>query len=118
MMHLLINWLVTAFAVLLASWILPGVRVQGFGTALLVAAVFGILNALGGWLLFAFFGIATLGLGFLLGFLTRWLVNTLLLRLTDALIKGFQIDTWLKTALASLLISVVSSAAQVLIGGR
>src|SRR5579863_1264427 len=104
-MHLLFHWLVTAVAVLVASWVVPGVRVSGFATALGVAAVFGILNAFFGWALFTFFGVVTLGVGFLLALVTRWLVNTILLQITDWLIGGFSISGWGPAALASLVIS-------------
>lgn len=112
MISLLLVWLFTAGGVVLAAQIIPGVKVRSFGAALAVAAVFGILNALLGWLLFIVLGIATLGIGFLLGFLTTWSVNTIVLRLTDALVEGFTIPTWGKTALTALLLAIAGSVAR------
>lgn len=112
MWSLLLVWLFTAGGVVLASRLIPGVRVRSFGAALAVAAVFGILNAVLGWLLFVVLGIATLGIGFLLGFLTSWAVNTILLRLTDSIVDGFSITTWGKTALTALVLSLAASLAR------
>ncbi len=115
--HMLVNWVITGFAVLVASWIIPGVRINGFATALGVAAVFGILNALFGWLLLVVFGVATLGIGFLLAGITRWVVNTILLQVTDWLVGGFSISSWFSAGLASLVISLVSAGAHYLLLG-
>ena len=94
MVHLLASWLMLAVVVWLTAAVVPGIEVRGAGGALVTAAVFGILNALIGWFIFAVLGIASLGLGFLLAFVTRWVVNALLLlmtsKLTDKLVvRGF-----------------------------
>src|SRR3954470_21206239 len=82
-MGLLISWLILSIAVWATAAILPGFRVKDFKSAVIVALLFGLLNFLLGWLLFTVFTIATLGLAWLFGFLTRWLINALLLMLTD-----------------------------------
>ncbi|MFN7131323.1 MAG: phage holin family protein [Myxococcales bacterium] len=115
MLDIIINLLVTAGAVVLASKMIPGVRVKSFGAALVVAGIFGLLNALLGKLLFHVFAIATLGLGYLLFLLTAWVVNTVLLRLTDKLVDGFEIPTWGKTAATALVISGVSAVASLVL---
>jgi putative membrane protein len=116
MLELLVSWLILSVAVWLTAVILPGVHVKGFGAAVVVAAIFGVLNYLLGWLLFTVIGIATLGLGFLLAFLTRWVVNTLLLKLTDALTTRIDIETWGLAFVAALLMSGIGTAAQWLVG--
>lgn len=114
MWSLLLVWLFTAGGVLLAAKLIPGVRVRSFGAAMAVAAVFGTLNVLLGWLIYVVIGVFTLGIGFLLGFLTTWAVNTIVLRLTDALVEGFTIPTWGKTALTALLLSLAANVAKAL----
>ncbi len=44
-MDILINWLVSTIAILVTAYLLPGVHLQDFTTALVVALVLGILNA-------------------------------------------------------------------------
>jgi putative membrane protein len=116
MLEILLSWLILSVAVWLTATILPGVHVQSFGSAVVVAAIFGVLNYLLGWLLFGIIGIATLGLGFLLAFVTRWVVNTLLLKLTGALTSRFTIDTWGMAFLAALLMSGLGTLGQWLVG--
>jgi putative membrane protein len=93
-MSLLLSWLILSFAVWLTAVLLPGFHVKNFGSAILVAAIFGILNFLLGWLLFAVFTVATLGLAWLLAFITRWIINAILLKLTDALTDHLTIDSF------------------------
>lgn len=112
MFEIIVGWLILSVAVWATAAVLPGVHVRGFGTAVAVAAVFGILNFLFGWLLFIIIGIGTLGLGFLLFFITAWIVNALMLYATDALMRSFKIDSFVWALVASLMISVVSTIGQ------
>ncbi len=64
MFDILISWLILSGAFYLTAQILPGFELRGGGRgALLVAAIFGVINWLIGWLLFVVIGIASLGLG-------------------------------------------------------
>ena len=108
MHHLLIHWLIDALIVLVVAKVLPGVRLRSFGTALVVAAVLGILNALLAPLLVVLGSALTL---FLLVGVVRFLVNTFLLWLTDKLITGFQIERLGTLFLASFGMSVLHHAA-------
>jgi putative membrane protein len=108
-MRLLISWLILSVAVWATAAVLPGFRIKNFKSAIIVAALFGLLNFLLGWLLFAVFTVATLGLAWLFGFLTRWLINTLLLMLTDAMTDHLKIDGFKWAALGALVISVIST---------
>jgi putative membrane protein len=76
-MTLLLSWLILSLAVWITAMVLPGVHVKNFGSAILVAALIGILNFFLGWLLFAVFTVATLGIAWLLAFLTRWIINAI-----------------------------------------
>jgi putative membrane protein len=114
-MGLLLSWLILSFAVWLTATVLPGVHVKSFGSAVLVAAMFGILNALLGWLIFAVLTVATLGLAWLLAFITRWIVNALVLKLTDALTDHFTIDGFRWALIGALMISAIGTAGEWLI---
>jgi putative membrane protein len=91
---LLLSWLVLSFAVWLTAVVLPGFHVKNFGSAIVVAAIFGILNFLLGWLFFVVFTIATLGLAWLLAFITRWIINAIILKITDAVTDRLTIDSF------------------------
>ena len=83
---------------LITPRLLPGVRVRGWGAALAIALVFGVLNLLIGWLLSAIltflsfpFVLLTFGL-FMIVVTTA--VNAVLLKLTDALLDVFDLPGW------------------------
>lgn len=109
MTGILISWLVLSFVVWLTAVVLPGFEVRGFGGAAIVAAIFGVLNWLLGWLLFTVFGLATLGIGFLLAFITHWLVNAVLLKLTDALSRSLTIRSFGHALVGAAIIGVFST---------
>lgn len=102
---LIISWLVLTLIVLLTAAILPGIAVRGVGGALIVAALFGLLNVAVGWLLFVAIGIGTLGLGFVLAFVTRWIVDAILLKLVDAISGSISIATFGHALLAAMVMS-------------
>ncbi|MBL8944914.1 MAG: phage holin family protein [Myxococcales bacterium] len=113
--HLLISWLVLSLVMLLTAALLPGFRIRGLGGAIVVAALFGILNVALGWLLFVVIGIGTLGLGFLLAFLTRLVVNAILLKLVDAVSDNLSIDGFGWAFIGAACISVLSGLADYLL---
>jgi putative membrane protein len=108
-MHLLLSWLILTVAVWLTALVLPGFEVRGFKGAIVVAAIFGLLNALLGTLLFTLIGVATLGIGFLLWFITKWAVLTLLVKLTDAVSENLVVKSWQTAGLAALLMTGISA---------
>jgi putative membrane protein len=90
-MYTLLHLTALAAAVLGLARLLPDVQVKGTGTAIAVAVVFSGLNYLLGWLVQALLFVpALLTLG-LLFFFVPFLVNTVMLWLTDKLIAGFEI---------------------------
>jgi len=117
-MGILLSWLVLSAAFWLTAQILPGFKVEGFGGAVAAAAVFGLLNYLLGWLLIGVIGIATLGIGFLLLFVTRWVVNALLLKLAAAFTDRLTIKSFGTAFVAGLLISAIGSLGEHLLARR
>ena len=91
-MRLILSWLILSLAVWVTAAVLPGFHIKGPKSAVLVAAIFGVLNFLLGWLLFAIFTVATLGIAWLLAFITRWIINAILLVIVDKLTDHLKID--------------------------
>jgi putative membrane protein len=108
-MNFLVSWLVLSLSVWITAMVLPGFHVKSLGKAVLVAAIFGILNALLGWLFFAIFTVATLGLAWLFSFITRWIINAILLKITDRLTTGLTIDGFRWALAGALMISVLGT---------
>ena len=114
-MNFLLAWLILALGVFAAAKLLPGVHVPSFWDAVVVAAVFGVLNFFLGWLIFVAIGVFTLGIGFLLAFITRLIVNAIVLKLTDGVTHRITIDGFGNAVLAALIISAVGVLADAVI---
>lgn len=104
-MNFIIRILLTAVAVVLLAYILPGVHVVGFGSALIVAVVLGLLNIFVKPVLLILtlpITILTLGL-FLL------VINALIILLASSFVSGFMVDGFWSALLFSLLLSFLQS---------
>ena len=92
-MYILLHMAVLTITVLAMTRIVPSVKVKSVGSAIVVALVFSVLNVLLGWLIRVFLiipAILTLGLLFLF---IPFIVNVVLLWLTDKLMRSFEIET-------------------------
>ncbi|MBL0422679.1 phage holin family protein [Ramlibacter sp. AW1] len=114
-MSLLLSWLILTVAVWLTAALLPGFHVRSFGAAIGVAALIGVLNFLLGWLLFTVFTIATLGLAWLLAFITRWIIDAIILKLADRLTDGLTIDGFRWALAGSFVMSLLGTAGEWLV---
>jgi putative membrane protein len=113
-MGFIIKILAIAVAAYFAAWLLPNVTIAGVQTAVIVALVFALLNAIVKPLLVMLtipITIVTLGL-FLL------VINIIIVKLTDALIDGFAVRGWLSALLFSLIVSSVSSILHNIVSDR
>jgi putative membrane protein len=108
-MGFVLSWLILSLAVWVTAIVLPGFHVKSPGSALLVAAIFGVLNFLLGWLFFVVFAVATLGLAILLAFVTRLVINAILLAITDALTDHLTIDHFGWALGGALMMSVLGT---------
>ena len=104
-MNLIFRILLTAIAVLVLANFLPGVNVANFTTAILVAAVLGLLNAIVKPVLILLtlpITIVTFGL-FLL------VINASIILLADNFINGFNVSSFWTALLFSILLSLAQS---------
>jgi putative membrane protein len=108
-MHTILHLGVLALAVFALSRFFPGiVRVRSGGTAVVVAVIFSILNFLLGWLIRALLfvpGLLTLGLLF---FFVPFIVNAVLLWLTDKLMRSFELRGARGLLVSSAVITLVN----------
>jgi putative membrane protein len=107
-MYTLLHLGVLALTILALSRILPGVNIKSFGSAVVVAVVFSVLNFFLGWLIRAvLFVPALLTLGLLFLFVPL-IVNTALLWLTDKLMASFEIRTLKGLVISAAVITLVN----------
>jgi putative membrane protein len=104
-MGIFIRWLVLTIAIIIAFYLLNGIRVSGFLSALSAAAILGILNAFFRPILIMLtplpLNIMTLGI-------FAFVINAILLLMAPGVISGFELDGFWPALSGSLLISVVS----------
>jgi putative membrane protein len=86
-MRLLLQWLLSAIALLVTSQLVPGFHVSGLASALIAAAVIGLLNATVGLILkILTFPISILTLGIFL-----LVINAIMILVASAIVPGFQV---------------------------
>ncbi len=108
-MHLLLTWLLLSVAVWLTAAVLPGFKVTGFWDAVKAAAVFGTLNWLLGWFFFVVLSIVTLGIGYILAFITHWIVMAVILMLADKISSSIKIESFGTALLGALIMTAIDS---------
>lgn len=111
-MSLIVDWLILSVAVWASAAVLSGVRVGSFKDALVISVFVGILNFLIGWLLFAVFTVITLGIAYLLAFITRWIIDAIVLKIVASQSDRLQIDSFGWALLAALLMSAIGTLIQ------
>lgn len=104
-MSLIINWLISAVAIIITSYLLPGVRLAGFTTALIVAVVLGIINAVIKPILL----ILTLPINILTLGLFTLVINALIIMLAANIVPGFRVDGFWWALLFSIILSIINS---------
>jgi putative membrane protein len=116
-MSLLTSWLILTVSMYLTAVILPGFHLKSFGRTFVVAAVYGVLNLLVGWLLWTVLAIGTLGIALVLAFITRVVVNAILLTATDAVSDTLEIDSFGWALGGAAVMSVLMTAGEWMISG-
>jgi putative membrane protein len=106
-MRFIIQLIISTLAVLITSYLLPGVQIEGnsFLTALVVATVLSFLNAiLKPVMIILTIPVTIISLGLFL-----LVINAFIILIADKLVKGFQVDNFWWALLFSLILSLVTS---------
>ena len=104
-MGILIHWLVNAIAVMITAYVLPGVAVADFWTAIVVAVVLGVVNGVIKPIILVLtlpINIVTLGLFTLV-------INAGLVLLVSNFVPGFAVSGFWWALLFGLVLSLVNS---------
>jgi putative membrane protein len=111
-MDLLIRFLLNALAVMATAYIVPGITVSNFWTALIAALVIGIVNALVRPILL----ILTLPINILtLGIFTL-VINGFMFWLAAYLVRGFEVANFTTAFLGALVFWIVSWFTNAMLG--
>lgn len=105
-MQLLLKLCITALALLLVAYLLPGIEVSGFLTALLVALVLGLVNLI----LKPILIVLTLPINILTLGLFTFIINGFLFWLVATFVPGFSVGGFWWAVLGALVVSASSYA--------
>lgn len=104
-MSFIVNLLISALAVYLTAWLLPGISVKSYGAAIGVALVIGLLNVLVKPLLTVLtvpVTVVTLGL-----FL--FVIDAIIILLAGKILDSFQVNGFWWALLFSIIVSVITN---------
>jgi putative membrane protein len=107
-MKILVKIIISAFAVILTSYLLKGVKVDGFLTALIVAAVLAVLNNLLKPILIIF----TIPITFFTFGLFLLVINAAMIMLTSNIVPGFKVDGFWWALGFSIILSIITGILQ------
>jgi len=111
---IVLRWLTLTAAILLTAYLMGGIHVTSFFSALGAAAILGILNA--------FFRpialLITLPINVLTLGLFTFIINAVMLKMASGVIGGFHVEGFWTAVFGALLISLISFALNTLIRGN
>src|SRR4030065_2445751 len=104
MILVITRWLIITVAILLASCVVSGIRIDSLLTAIIAAGILGLINVFIKPVLI----VLTLPLNIITLGVFTFFINALLLQLVAYMIPGFEVEGFLAAFLGALIISVVS----------
>jgi len=110
-MRIILIWCCNALALLAVAYLLPGVRVDGFESALLAALVLGLINTLIRPLLILLtLPVTLLSLGLFI-----LVINGLLFWFAGSVLRGFEVSGFWTGMMGALLYSIISYVLSLLV---
>ena len=104
MIVLLLKWIGLALGIMFVGWVVPGITISNFVTALIAAVVIALINVfIKPVLIFLTLPINILTLGLFI-----LVINALLFMFVSYLVKGVEVDNFLSAFLGALLLSIIS----------
>ena len=101
-MFLLLKWALFALVIMLSAWLIPGIEVDGFLSALLVVVVMALINTFVKPVL----QIITLPVNILTLGLFTLVINALLFMLAGYITPGFEVEGFLSALIGSVILSL------------
>ncbi len=104
MVNILLRWLVYAILIVFVAWLVPGIEVANFVSALFVCIILALVNTF----IKPLIQIITLPVNILTLGLFSLVINALMLMLAGWIAPGFEVDGFLSALVGSLLLSLFS----------
>ena len=100
----LLKLLISSLTIIIAAYFIPGVKIAGYWTAILVALVMGVVNAIIKPVLMFF----TLPLNILTLGLFTFIINGLMILLVAYFVPGFQVNGFWTAVIFSIAATVIN----------
>ena len=103
MLTMIIRWVLFALALMLTAWLVPGISVDNFVSALIVVVVIALINIF----IKPLINMITLPINAATLGIFAFVINALLLMLAGYLAPGFGVDGFISALIGSLVLSVL-----------
>lgn len=103
-MHIFLKWLISASAIILSAYLIPGVSVASFWTALWLAVLLALINITIKPILL----VLTLPINILTLGLFTFIINGVLILFASSLLKGFSVSSFWVACGFSIVLSIIS----------
>ncbi len=112
-MQLLVSLLLNAVALLITAYLVPGIQVDNFTTAILAAIVLGVANAV----IKPILSLIAFPLTIITFGLFAFVINAVMLLLTDYFVPGLHVNGLIPALLGSIVLSIASTILNSLLKG-
>jgi putative membrane protein len=104
-MRFIIEILLMGLAMLLGAYLVPGVQIDGFGTAIIAAVLIALANATIGFIL----RLLTFPINFLTLGLVSFIITVLMILLVDNVMSGFNTTGFLAAAILAIVVALIKA---------
>lgn len=102
MFNIVLRWIFYSLSIIFVSWVIPGIEVENFISAMFVCIIIALINTFIKPLL----EIITFPINFLTLGLFSLIINALLLMLAGAIAPGFEVEGFWSAFFGSILLSI------------
>lgn len=114
MFSFFLTWILTAIALILTAYLVPGISIASFSVAIVAAIILGLVNAIVKPILIFF----TLPLTILTLGLFVFVINAIAFSLVAYFTPGFQVNGFFPALFGSIILSIISGVLNSLFAGR
>ncbi|MBB5437017.1 putative membrane protein [Pedobacter sp. AK017] len=104
-MRLIVEILLMGLAVLIGAYIVPGVQVDGYGSAIIAAVLIALVNATLGFIL----RLLTFPVNFLTLGLVSFIITVLMILLVDKMMTGFNTSGFWSAAFLAIVVALIKA---------
>lgn len=113
-MRFIIEILLMGLAVLLGAYIVPGVAVDGYGSAIIAAVLIALANATIGFIL----RLLTFPINFLTLGLISFIISVLMILLVDSLMSSFNTTGFWAATLLAIVVAIIKAVIAIVAGSK